>query len=985
MPVKTFLFLLFLLFQLTDISAQQPYYRNYSSQHGLPSSEVYDLYQDVKGYLWFTTDHGLARFDGYQFRTFDMLDGMPENSVFYLKSDKQDRIWFNTYMGKLGYIEKDRVFSYKHNDKLLRFYAENKIKYVIFQNYYPQEDGSIFFNIFDEGLFKIDSTGVISQANSASDAGKLKIKIIENRRTIISIPPSRIIESIELTDDNNTSYHDVTHFELKRFSQNFYNAKHNNKGKAYVSAGRTIFLFDGDTLTKTLNLDHLIVRLGIDREENVWIGTLSGGAYVFDSEMNLIKRLLEGESVTGFLQDHEGGIWLTSLNNGIYYFPEINQRIYSKNSGLPDETLTGMVIDKHGTIWFTSKNNTLGRITKDEIKLFSLKLPGEIFIQKLMPDMLKERLLIATNQKLHYFDYKTEKSGTLNAMKNIPDSFNMIGIKTMVQDKINGEIFYGHFSGISNLLPNGSSTINTYFSNTFLERVESIAIGKDTSLWVGTSTGLYQYADKKFNNMGDRFPMLADRITALAFENDSLWIGTRGNGLLLLHNDSLVQITSNDGLVSNSISSILITAQAVLAGTNKGLSVIKRNQDQKISVMRNLTSSSGLNGNEVIAIAQFEDEIYVATSIGISVFDDLYKEKNIKMPVHYTSVTIENKKTDISKLIKIPFKEQNLAIDYFAISYVKQGRHTYRHRLIGLENEWIINQKTTAQYPYLPPGEYTFELEVMNPDGSWNPVKDRLSFLVMKPAWQQWWFLTLAMLSSLLLIIVAFRLGYQIISKRKQMHADVNKYRQEALSNQMNPHFIFNALNTVQRYILENDKLASSKYLTKFAKLMRTMLNNAQKQQISLSQEMEALNLYLDLEAARFKDRFDYSIDCDKMIDPEAVKIPVFLIQPLVENAIWHGLMNSSRHGKLEIRFMRKDDDLLCEISDNGIGRELAAKLNSDSEKKSLGISIIQKRLSLMNLNNKHKTCLTYEDLKDSENNPEGTKAVICFPANFTK
>ncbi len=985
MLYKALIFLFFLLVQITNLSAQHPFYHNYSSQHGLPSSEVYDVQQDAKGYLWFTTDHGLARFDGYQFQTFDMLDGMPENSAFYLKPDKQERIWFNTYTGKLGYIKNNKIFSYKHNAKLLQFYNENNIKYIIFQNYYPQEDGSILFNIFDEGFFKIDSSGFISQVSSAADAGKLKIEIIQNGKAIISLPPSRIIESVELSYGAETSFHDVTQFKLQRYSQNFYNAKHNNKGKTYLSVGRTIFLFDGHIMLKTLNLDHLIVRLGIDKEGNAWVGTISGGVYVFDSELNPIRRLLEGETVTGFFQDHEGGIWLSSLNNGIYYFPEITQRIYSKITGLPDETITGMVVDKYGTIWFASKNNTLGSITKDGAKLFSLNLPGEIFIQKLMPDFLSERILIATNQKLYYFDYKSGKTGSINSGKAIPDIFNMIGIKTMVQDINTGVIFNGHFSGISNLLPDGSSTLNTYYSNTFLKRVESIAIGKDASLWLGTSTGLYQFADQKFDYLGDRFSLLADRITALAFENDSLWIGSRGNGLLLLHNDSLIQITRNDGLVSNSINSILITAQAILVGSNNGFSVLKRKQDQKISILHNYTASSGLYGNEVTAIAQYENEIFVATTEGISVFDDLFKVKSIRMPVHITSVTIDNKKRDISKLTEIPFNEQNLAIDYFAISYAIQGRHTYRHRLNGLENEWIINQKTTAQYPYLPPGEYIFEVEVMNPDGSWNPAADKLSFLVMKPFWQQWWFLALAMLLSLLTIIIAFRFAYKIISKRKRLLSDLNQYRQEALSNQMNPHFIFNALNTVQRYILENDKLASSRYLTKFAKLMRTMLNNAQKQQISIFQEMEALNLYLDLEAARFKDRFDFSIYCDEMIDQEAVTIPVFLIQPLVENAIWHGLMNSPRHGILEIRFIRKEDDLLCEITDNGIGRELAAQLKSDSEKKSLGISIIQKRLSLMNLNNKHKTSLTYEDLKDSENNPAGTRAIICFPANFPK
>jgi ligand-binding sensor domain-containing protein len=983
MQIKTLIFSIVLLLQFAFVSAQMPFYRNYNSLNGLPSSEVYDIFQDAKGYLWFSTDHGLARFDGYQFRAFDMMDGMPENTVFYFKSDKHGRIWFNTYTGMLGYIENDEIYSYRHNDKLLQFYTENEIRYVIFQDYYLQDNGSIHFNTFDKGTFSIDTSGVISQLTSHADADNLKIEIVENGQTIIKMPPSLIMNKIELSDGINTSVYDISSRNLKTYSQNFYNAKHIRKGKTYVSIGKTIFLFEGHTLIKELQLEHVIVRLKIDKEDNIWLATLSGGAYIFDSELKLKKRLFEGESITNFFQDHEGSLWLTSLNNGIYYIPDIELYTFSKKTGLPAENITDMFVDKNGTIWFANKSNNLGKITRDEVKLFPLSLPGEIFIQKLMPDLFNERLFIATNEGFYQFDYTTEKITIIDSQKHLPEIMKMKGVKSMVQDPVSGVIYRGHFSGISNLLPDGTSSIHTYTDNTFLKRVENLAIDKNASLWLGTSVGLYCFSEQKFSFFGVRFPLLNERITALAYENDSLWIGTRGKGLLLLHNDSLIQFTVKDGLVSNSISAILLTSGYILAGTNKGVSVMMKKRASDNFIVHNLVAGSGLTGNEVAAIAQLNNQIYVATPEGISIFDNIFEIRQINMPIHITTVTIENRNVDFSKPLEIPFNEKNLSVDYFAISYYIQGRHTYRHRLLGLEDEWIVNQKTTAQYPYLPPGNYSFEVQVLNPDGNWSPTTAAFDFTVLKPFWQKWWFLLTTFLIAFALITYAFRLAHRITNKRKQLLADLNKYRQEALSNQMNPHFLFNALNTVQRYILENDKMESSKYLNKFSNLMRTMLNNAQKQHISIKQEMEALSLYLELEAARFKDRFDFSIDYDKTFDVDDVKIPVFLIQPLVENAIWHGLMNSPRHGILKIAFTLQNDYLICEITDNGIGRTAAAKLKSDTTKKSLGVSIIQKRLSLMNINNRNKTSLSYKDITDNEGNIIGTQAIIRFPAYY--
>ena len=224
---------------------------------------------------------------------------------------------------------------------------------------------------------------------------------------------------------------------------------------------------------------------------------------------------------------------------------------------------------------------------------------------------------------------------------------------------------------------------------------------------------------------------------------------------------------------------------------------------------------------------------------------------------------------------------------------------------------------------------------------------------------------------------------YKKANRRKQLEAELNLFRQEALTNQMNPHFLFNTLNTVQRYILENDKVSSSKYLTKFSGLMRTILNNSQEHQISIENEINALELYLDLESARFKDTFSYTVHCSPEIDPKTTFIPVFLIQPLVENALRHGVRDINYHGTIAVDFLKESSNLIMRVTDNGIGREAAASNKSTQEKTSLGISIIQKRLSLISKNTKNKCELRYKDIKDQNGKAGGTVAEIVIANQF--
>ena len=226
--------------------------------------------------------------------------------------------------------------------------------------------------------------------------------------------------------------------------------------------------------------------------------------------------------------------------------------------------------------------------------------------------------------------------------------------------------------------------------------------------------------------------------------------------------------------------------------------------------------------------------------------------------------------------------------------------------------------------------------------------------------------------------------GSRLKARRRisEMNRTISELTQANLRQQMNPHFIFNTLNSIQYYMYQHDKLATNNYLTKFTSLMRKVLENSQHTSVTIKDELEALNLYLELETLRFKERFEYQINVDEEIDPLLFKIPTMLIQPYVENSICHGMMPGESKGLLKIDLKLEKDHIACIIEDNGIGREAAQKRKSTqgNNHNSLGTLIVASRLDLVNSLYGTSLKTIYTDLKDSKGEPTGTRVEIHIP-----
>jgi sensor histidine kinase YesM len=216
-------------------------------------------------------------------------------------------------------------------------------------------------------------------------------------------------------------------------------------------------------------------------------------------------------------------------------------------------------------------------------------------------------------------------------------------------------------------------------------------------------------------------------------------------------------------------------------------------------------------------------------------------------------------------------------------------------------------------------------------------------------------------------------------NKHVELQKQSAELEMQALRAQMNPHFIFNCLSSINHFILKNESKVASNYLTRFSRLMRMVLMNSQKPLIALDDELEMLGIYLEMERLRFKNSFDYAITFLNAIDSDNVFIPPLLLQPFCENAIWHGLMHKEGQGRLDIELSMQDNILNCIITDNGVGREKADEMNSKTaeKEKSMGLKITTERLALLNREKGLHTFYAIEDLKDEGGSAAGTKIIL--------
>jgi hypothetical protein len=747
--------------------------------------------------------------------------------------------------------------------------------------------------------------------------------------------------------------------------KNTFYIKRRNNHVVFTACGTSLELFNNQ-ITDSLKEPSDILSLYEDSDSCLWVGYFDGGVKRIAPNEPLssknYKLYFLHNQVTKVQEDYEHGFWFATLNNGIIYVPNIKTENLEYSGEIYDREKTVNITSDHRSKLFIGTNKGTLKIFGNGLKLKELHTTN--YIKTLYYDTTESKLYISGHSNLYSYD-----GNKLEELKNG-------GVLCFLKDT-NDSLLAGSYNGIMSYFPKRKRP--ELLCKNEIVRVETMCIDENNTLWIGSFNGLYYREDNQIKKKtGD--PLLNCRISSLFSKGNSLYIGTIEKGLLKLQEKRIESFTIKQGLPSNIVNSILNINDSILwIATAKGACKFNM-RTQK--AMFTIDSRKGLLSNEVKGLELLNDTLYILTNEGVSFFKAGQNFNNSTPPAVY----IQDVRVDTVSYINEIEPTLNHSMNYITfnvtgLTYKQSGSVLYKYRLKGYSEQWKTTSSNNIQLAFVPPGSYTFEVVAENEDGVESLKAATLAFTISQPFWKQLWFQLIAILSILIIIVLVFYARLKSIREKNKIMEQLGNYKQQALTMQMNPHFIFNLLSSIQSYVLSENSLKASKYLSMFAKLMRKSLDQSRKEFVSLEEEVEILNLYIELEKTRLKKELDFYIEWNQD-ELSNFQIPPMLIQPHLENAIKHGITNADKHNKIQLSFVLKGKLLYCTIEDDGIGIEesMAVKKIKKTLHTSAALDITKTRLELLCRNYNLPFTFSIKDRKHSNAKKTGTIVEFLIP-----
>ncbi len=901
-----------LLCAYVSVKAQHPYFYNIASEEGLPGNEVYDIVQDKQGYIWLGTGQGLYKYDGRNFKNYRNVrqNGIGISNLFV---NDQNIIYCQNFFGQIFYVEDDSLHLL-----LNKSHAQSN-----FPIYTVSANNNLHFTC-DTGVFKIDNAKnqTFTKLNTNS---KEEIKCHFKDLTILgntlyfiernSIGYFNKEQAIIYKKFNNPEW--FVKAEPKQF------LKFNNRLFVLMSFLESYSLWEiqSDSILWRKNIPENLGRVFSvqhDGKNNIWVCGNNGALCLNENlETQFNNAIFFPErNINNVMCDKEGNYWFTTLSEGLFVIPNLNVWVLNKeNASLPDSKVKKITTDNKGNIYIGQQNGSLSmwNTYSNDIKNIPFK-ESKKEIQTLFYDSLHNSTIACMNET-YLINNKTHKP-TIVATHN--------NIKTIVQlyedTFLLGSVYKAYIARVKNNTIQPVKTLRN-------KRVRCAYYQKEQKkLWIGYSDGLYVYQ----NNIETKVLNKGKSIYAIdivAGNHNELYISTVNNGILHVTSKAIIQKLQLNADTEN------ITAKKIYFNNNT-LWIATAKNIIRFNIAANsaeyMNQLDGLPTTEVFDICMFNQKVFIATPKGLVYFPEDISLTNTAVPsIFISKISIKDKDTTLVSGYSLPYEKNNIAIHFSSPVFRSRGNHYFIYRMSGLDTAWqLVNSSVSmAHFQSLPAGKFLFEVKAVNEDGIASSNVASIQFKIAAPYWQRWWFYLLIMLAfgGFVSIIYAFRIRY--INKRNLLEKRFIHSQLSTLKAQMNPHFMFNALSSIQDLILLQKTEKAQYYLGKFSTLTRKILELSGKEFITLQEEITLLSDYLQLESLRFDGALQYEIIYHE-IDAEETQIPSMVFQPFVENAIKHGLLHKKGEKKLLIQFTKYENYIECLVEDNGIGRNASEKIN---------------------------------------------------------
>jgi ligand-binding sensor domain-containing protein len=1003
-----------------------------TTDNGLRTNMMSVIMQDRDHYMWMGSYDGLHKHEGSRIKTYlqrDKPNAISSDETHSLLQDKQGFIWAGTTGGldKIDPVTGVIVhYPLRPPDTTSAFIG---YIYSIFQD----AEDAIWVST-DAALFRLDYKTGNSNAIPNSKSGEgvpehitgFKSGVSTNKGVWMYTPAG------------------VIFYEYKR--KQFFHRYHNphklpvfNAGSLVdymgantdmvLSANQYLYFITGHKqLTRyhleTEKIDSFLFdrpqnawtccySLAVDHRNNVWMGFRHGGILLFDAERNDFtpitykdqNSLISSNYISSIAEDYTGQMWVTSdkgLNIIDYYKNDVQKIQLSAASDFVDLKHAAGNISKSGTgdLFIPFSNGSLIRVNAANLLATHMQpMDTAIKIVSYVYEDEKWGLLFAANRTM--YKLKLNSAGFQLQALEVPyvRALNMKSGSVVWMHKVSETSIYFKKSNGQMYYFNGSDSLESFPCYGF-KQLACISADQENLYYIDdhldlvsrnlqTRKSIKIYLQEKVNQINFQFSVprnIADDGLG------NIWI-TSQNGMLRYHlpTDKLYAYTTQHGLSHSFTFSVSADSKGrVWVGSLGGVDWYNAANDKFQNVV-SYSSGTYMDAFGSSLVTKNDQLFFVA---GNHLFridaDSFLSRKQSVQHLKINKLMLNGKPLNWKEkgaLDNLPYTSNRIEIHFSLLAFTGHTAVRYFYFLEELEKDWIETTRPEVSYNSLPSGKYVFRVKAVNASGF--EIKDqiRLPIVIRPPFWETWLFKILIFSSVISLFALFYKRRIQRIKAKADILQKMAVLEGKAIRAQMNPHFIFNSLNAIQECIVTQKIDIAYDYLSRFSKLLRMVLDNSDLNFVPLNNEIETIQLYLSLEALRFNQSFTYTVTIGEELDADDIYVPSLLLQPFVENAIWHGLSNKTGEKILLIDFTEADGKLSCKVVDNGVGRiragEIKAQKLGAARFESKATKLAMQRIKIINQQRPGAASFEIIDLYDDNSNACGTKVIITLDSDI--